>query len=92
MEVAWALVRQEGTEALTLGRLAEEAGVAKPVVYSHFRTRPALLAALYRAFDARQHDLMESALAAGAPTLAGRAAVIASSYVGCVLAQGREIP
>ena len=27
LEVAWRLVREEGTEALTLGRLAEQAGV-----------------------------------------------------------------
>ena len=39
LEVAWRLVREEGTEALTLGRLAEQAGVTKPVVYDHFGTR-----------------------------------------------------
>jgi len=92
MDVAWRLVREEGTEALTLGRLAEQAGVTKPVVYDHFGTRAGLLAALYRDFDARQNALMDSALQAGEPTLAGRAGVIASAYVDCVLAQGREIP
>ncbi|MBN2992365.1 helix-turn-helix transcriptional regulator, partial [Pseudomonas cedrina subsp. fulgida] len=39
LDVAWQLVRDEGTEALTLGRLAELAGVTKPVVYDHFVTR-----------------------------------------------------
>lgn len=92
LEVAWGIVRTEGTEGLTLGRLAEQAGVSKPVVYDHFETRPALLAALYRDFDDRQVALMDSALAASAPTLDDRAAVIASSYVACVLTQGREIP
>lgn len=92
LDVAWQLVRDEGTEALTLGRLAEHAGVTKPVVYDHFRTRPGLLAALYREYDKQQDALMESALQASEPTLAGRAAVIASSYVDCVLLQGREIP
>ncbi|PKA40313.1 TetR/AcrR family transcriptional regulator [Rhizobium sullae] len=92
LDVAWAVVREEGTEALTLGRLAEQAGVAKPVVYDHFGTRPGLFAALYREFDARQTALMETALRASEPTLTDRAAVIASSYVDCVLAQGREIP
>ena len=48
LDVAWRLVREEGTEALTLGRLAEQAGVTKPVVYDHFSTRPGLLAALYQ--------------------------------------------
>lgn len=92
LDVAWGLAREEGTEALTLGRLAEQAGVTKPVVYDHFGTRAGLLLALYREFDARQTALLDTALQAGEPTLAGRAAVIASSYVDCVLLQGREIP
>ena len=47
LDVAWALVGEEGTDALTLGRLAEAAGVTKPVAYDHFVTRNGLLAALY---------------------------------------------
>ncbi|MEI8697828.1 TetR/AcrR family transcriptional regulator [Mesorhizobium sp. ISC15] len=92
LDVAWRLIGEEGTEALTLGRLAEQSAVTKPVVYDHFGTRSGLLAALYREFDARQNALMDAALQASEPTLAGRAAVIASSYVDCVLLQGREIP
>lgn len=92
IEVAWRIIREEGTEALTLGRLAEQSGVTKPVVYDHFGTRSGLLAALYREFDARQNSRMDAALRVAAPTLAERAAVIAFSYVDCVLLQGREIP
>jgi len=92
LDVAWQLIRDEGTEALTLGRVAELAGVTKPVVYDHFATRAGLLIALYREFDARQTALMDAALQASEPTLAARATVIASSYVDCVLVQGREIP
>ncbi|MFC4819886.1 TetR/AcrR family transcriptional regulator [Dokdonella ginsengisoli] len=92
LDVAWRLVRAEGTEALTLGRLAERSGVTKPVVYDHFDTRQGLLAALYREYDARQTALMDAALQASRPTLHDRAAVIASSYVDCVMQQGREIP
>ena len=92
LEVAWQLVREEGTEALTLGRLAEMAGVTKPVVYDHFISRAGLLAALYKDFDERQNALMDAALDASEPSLEGRARVIASSYVDCVLLQGREIP
>ena len=92
LDVAWQLVREEGTEALTLGRLAEQAGVTKPVVYDHFTTRPGLLAALYQEFDARQTALMDAALRTSEPTLDSKAMVIASSYVDCVLLQGREIP
>ncbi|WGF88529.1 TetR/AcrR family transcriptional regulator [Marinivivus vitaminiproducens] len=92
LDVAWRLVREEGTNALTLGRLAEWSGVTKPVVYSHFPTRTALLSALYREFDARENAIIDAALAASEPTLPATAAVIASSFVDCVLAQGREIP
>jgi AcrR family transcriptional regulator len=92
MEVAWRIVREEGTDALTLPRLADQAGVAKPVVYDHFSTRPVLLAALYQDFDSRQTAIMDAALQSSGPTLVDRAAVIASSYVDCVLLQGREIP
>lgn len=92
MDTAWRLVREEGTDALTLGRLAEQAGITKPVVYDHFGTRIGLLTALYREFDDRQTALLQAALQTGEPTLAGRAVVIAAAYLGCVLAQGREIP
>lgn len=92
IETAWRIVGEEGTDALTLGRLAERAGVAKPVVYSHFTTRNGLLIALYRDFDRREYAIMEAALDGSEATLAGKAGAIASSYVDCVRAQGREIP
>lgn len=92
VDVAWRLVREEGTEALTLGRLAEQATIAKPVVYDHFGTRSGLLVVLYQDFDARQTEIIDAALQASESTLEGRASVIASSYVDCVLVQGREIP
>ena len=91
LDVAWQLIREEGTEGLTLARLAEHAGVTKPIVYDHFTTRPGLLAALYKDFDARQTALMDATLEASEATLDSRARVIASAYVDCVLLQGREI-
>lgn len=92
LEVSWKLISEEGTDALTLGRLAMEAGVTKPVVYDHFGTRNGLLAALYQDFDVRQTARIDAALAACPPTLEDKARVIASSYVECVLTQGHEIP
>lgn len=92
MDVAWRLVREEGSDALTLARLADQGGVTKPIVYDHFVSRSGLLAALYQDFDVRQTGLMDAALEASEPTLKDRARVIASSYVECVLQQGREIP
>ena len=91
IDVSWALVRSEGADALTLGRLAERAGVAKPVVYSHFASRAALLAALFTEFDDRQTAMLEEYLHAAEPSLRGRANAIADSYVECALAQGREL-
>lgn len=92
LDVAWRLARDEGTDALTLPRMADEAGVTKPVIYDHFGTRNGLLTALYQDFDARQTAVIDAALEARELTLEGTAQVIASSYVECVLAQGREIP
>lgn len=92
LDVAWQLVRDEGTEGLTLGRLAEQAGVTKPVVYDHFNTRSGLLVALYEDFDSRQSAVMEATWNGAEATLDSMARVIARSYVDCVLVQGREIP
>ncbi|KQR62505.1 TetR/AcrR family transcriptional regulator [Acidovorax sp. Leaf160] len=92
LDVSWVLIGNEGTDALTLGRLADAAGVTKPVVYDHFGTRNGLLAALYQDFDIRQTAVIDAAIAASRPTLEDKAGVIAASYVACVLTQGREIP
>lgn len=92
LDVSWRLIGEEGTDALSLGRLAEAAGVTKPLVYDHFGTRAGLLAALYRDFDARQTALMDQAIRRGTEDLASRAGIIAACYVDCMLSQGREIP
>jgi AcrR family transcriptional regulator len=92
MDVAWKLIHDEGADALTLGRLAEKAGVTKPVVYDQFGSREGLLAQLYQEFDANQTAIMDEALGACEARLTDIATVIASSYVNCVSRQGREIP
>lgn len=91
LEVAWQLIGDEGTDALTLGKLADAAGVTKPVVYDHFGTRNGLLAALYQDYDERQTRIFDAAIDAAAATLQDKSRVIAASYVNCVLTQGREI-
>lgn len=48
LEMALAIVRQEGTDQLTQGHLAVRVGISKPVVYDHFGDRSGLLIALYR--------------------------------------------
>lgn len=91
LDVSWRLIAEEGTDALTLGRLAEAAGVTKPVVYDHFGTRQGLFAALYQDFDSRQAVILDAAIADSAPALHDKAKVIAASYIGCVLTEGREM-
>ena len=61
-DVAWQIMQTEGSEALTLARVGDAAGVSKPVVYDHFTTRHGLLAALYDDFDRRQTEKMEAAM------------------------------
>ncbi|WP_233960094.1 TetR/AcrR family transcriptional regulator [Pectobacterium versatile] len=92
IKAAWQIIREEGTEALTLGHLAERAGVTKPVVYDHFTNRSGLLAALYKEYDARQTAIMDDIIRNTEPVLDKLAAVITTSYIDCVLLQGREMP
>jgi len=92
VDVAWQIVREEGTEALTLGRLAERAGITKPVVYDHFTSRSGLLAALYREYDLRSTARMDAQISQTEPVLEKLAAVIADAYIECVLLSGREMP
>ena len=91
IDVSWKIAQGEGADALTLGRLAEQAGVAKPVVYDHFGTRHGLLAALYQDYDRQQSAGMAQALAASPRTAADKARIIADAYVDCVMAQGRKL-
>ena len=92
IEVAWQIIREEGTEALTLGHLAERAGITKPVVYDHFTSRSGLFAALYREYDLRSTARMDAQLSQTEPVLEKLAAVIADAYIECVLLSGREMP
>ena len=91
LDVARDLIRDDGTDELTLARLADRAGVTKPLVYDHFGDRSGVLAELYRAFEARQRDTLAASLDGTAPELHAVAAVVASAYVDCCIAEGREL-
>lgn len=90
LETAAAIVRSEGADGLTLGRVAEEAGVSKPIVYDHFETRVGLLKGLYQRIDEQQAEAARAALDSQARDLEGAAAILAEAYVDCVLHIGRE--
>ncbi|GAA2048255.1 TetR/AcrR family transcriptional regulator [Williamsia deligens] len=89
--LAWSLVHELGADELTLGRLAERAGVTKPVVYSHFASRNALLVALFEEYDDRQTAALQRAVDDADATVPARARAIATSYVDCVVGQGPEL-
>ncbi|EHK57367.1 TetR/AcrR family transcriptional regulator [Allomesorhizobium alhagi] len=91
LDTARKIIAEEGTEALTLGHLAERAGVSKPIAYEHFGTRAGLLVALCDEYNDRQVAAREKALATGSATLADITAIFASAYVNCVLDIGPEM-
>jgi AcrR family transcriptional regulator len=91
LDTALAIVRDDGTEALTLARLAERAGVTKPIAYEHFGTRAGLLVALFRDYDDRATLAMRAALAASGKTLEDVAAILSTTYVDTCLSMGPEV-
>jgi AcrR family transcriptional regulator len=91
VQTALAIVRDEGTEALTLARLAERAGVTKPIAYEHFGTRAGLLVALFRDYDDRTTEAVHAALEAGGTTLEAVASILSTAYVDACLSMGPEV-
>lgn len=66
LELAQGLLRAGGIDALTMERLAAEAGIAKPVVYRHFTDRDAIVLSLLRSEWQRIDDAI-SGLDPGLP-------------------------
>lgn len=90
LETASEIIRTEGTDALTLARVAERAGVTKPIAYEHFGTRSGLLIALYRDYDDRQTEAMRAALKNSGRTLEEVASIISAAYVDWEVSAGPE--
>ncbi|HEX5993562.1 MAG TPA: helix-turn-helix domain-containing protein [Jiangellales bacterium] len=59
LHAARELIEQDGFAALTMGAVAERAGVSRRAVYLHFATRTELLSALYRSLGETE-DLARS--------------------------------
>lgn len=91
IETALSIVREEGTEALTLGYLAERAGVTKPIAYEHFGTRAGLLIAIFRDYDDRTTEAVRAALAGGGKSVGDVAAILSTAYIDCCLSMGPEV-
>lgn len=89
LQEARALIRADGTDALTLGSVAAHAGVSKPLVYEHFGTRSGLLIALYQQLDEQQVQIAREALGE-AQTLQDSARVLSGAYMECCNTIGEE--
>jgi AcrR family transcriptional regulator len=90
LETARAIIREEGADQLTLGYLAQRAGVSKPVAYDHFGTRSGLLIELYRWIDMERVDAFRDAMAAGERSLEETIKALATAYIKCAADTGSE--
>lgn len=77
------IIVEEGADALTLGRVAERAGVTKPIAYGHFGSRAGLLMMLYDELH-RNHvaELLE-AITLAPKRLHDMARVAAETFMAC---------
>ncbi len=91
LQTALMVVREEGTQALTLARLAERAGVSKPITYEHFGTRAGLLIALFQDHDDRTTQAVNSALSTAGTSLEQVATILGSAYIDSCLSMGPEM-
>ncbi|MCV7170397.1 TetR/AcrR family transcriptional regulator [Mycobacterium manitobense] len=83
LDTALAIVRDRGTDDLTLLTLAQAAGVSRPIVYLHFETRPGLLLALYRELDERHRAATQRALQDAGDSPGETARVMSTAYFSC---------
>ncbi|MBB5320176.1 TetR/AcrR family transcriptional regulator [Marinobacter oulmenensis] len=90
LETARDMVRESGTDALTLGALAARAGVSKPIAYDHFESRSGLMVALYREINERQVRATEEAIRQAPTDLQQIAQLLAEAYMNCHEAVGSE--
>lgn len=90
LEVARGIVRQQGTEALTLGYLAERANVTKPIPYDHFGDREGLLMALYQDFSNQQLKKFRETLTVDNKTLENTIRFFSAAYIDCTISSGPE--
>ena len=83
LDTALLIVREEGADRLTLGRLAARAGVSKPVAYDHFGTRSGLLIELYRWIDTERVNAFRDAMTTTELNFEETVGVLATAYIQC---------
>ena len=87
VELATALVQEEGREAATLRRVAAEAGMSRSTPYTYFADKEALIDAVRAAALHALSDRCEAAVAE-ACDLAGRVAALGQAYLDFAFAHG----
>lgn len=90
LDTAMVIVREKGADKLTLGSLAEGAGVSRPIAYEHFSTRAGLLIALYQQIEEAQAKALREALARVPATIRNVADEMSRGYFTCHSDFGRE--
>ncbi|WP_077959941.1 TetR/AcrR family transcriptional regulator [Ensifer adhaerens] len=90
LDAAKEILRECGADALTLGHLAERAGVSKPIAYEHFGTREGLLIALSQEIEDRHTEKLRGALSGASKQLDAIAGIISSVYIDCAVESGEE--
>lgn len=83
LDTARQMVAEEGTDSLTLGRLAARAGVSKPVAYDHFGTRTGLLLELYRWIDTEKVEAFRREMEGRRLNERTTVAELARAYIEC---------
>lgn len=84
LSVAKDIIKNDGTDALTLKTLADKAGVTKPLTYTHFSTRQNLLIQIYKQCDEQIIATMNESIECQPRTMTHAAKVAACAYVDCV--------
>ncbi|MDR7016316.1 TetR/AcrR family transcriptional regulator [Acinetobacter sp. 3657] len=91
LHVARSIIREQGVEALTLGYLAEQAGISKPIAYRHFKDKEGLLIAIYKEFSDKQKQDLSSALVQHANSLDQTIHIFCSACLKFHIAMGPEV-
>ncbi|UXH99930.1 TetR/AcrR family transcriptional regulator [Photobacterium sp. TY1-4] len=89
LDLAIEIVRDQGTDALTLISLAKKAGVTKPITYNHFSNRQLLLFSLYRRCDEALSSQMDHLNTNQSNSLKDAVTVYVSSYINCIETNGK---
>ncbi|QER39944.1 TetR/AcrR family transcriptional regulator [Acinetobacter suaedae] len=91
LQVARLIIRKEGVEALTLGYLAQQAGITKPIAYRHFIDKEGLLIAIYKEFSDKQKQDLSTSLEQNTGGLGRTIHIFCNACLNCYIATGPEV-